>query len=109
MRGRNMARTSAGLLSLILFAVLANSALAADASKGERMAKRWCVACHVVAPDQARGNTQAPPFSEIAKTAGFTEQKLAFFLLAPHPQMPDMNLSRAEAADLAAYIARQGK
>lgn len=104
-----MKTTIARLFSLILFAPLAAPAFAADASKGERMAKRWCVACHVVAPDQARGNTQAPPFSEIAKAPGFTEQKLAFFLLAPHPQMPDMNLSRAEAADLAAYIARQGK
>jgi hypothetical protein len=26
-------------------------------------------------------------------------------LLDPHPKMPDMALSRAEAADLAAYIA----
>jgi hypothetical protein len=25
----------------------------------------------------------------------------------PHPRMPDMNMSRAEAADLAAYIAGQ--
>jgi hypothetical protein len=32
---------------------------------------------------------------------------LAYFLLSPHPRMPDMNLSRSEAADLAAYIARQ--
>jgi hypothetical protein len=27
----------------------------------------------------------------------------ALFLLNPHPRMPDMNLSRSEAADLAAY------
>jgi mono/diheme cytochrome c family protein len=30
---------------------------------------------------------------------------LAFFLLDPHPKMPSFPLSRAEAADLAAYIA----
>ena len=29
----------------------------------------------------------------------------AFFLLEPHPKMPNMQLSRSEAADLAAYIA----
>ena len=29
---------------------------------------------------------------------------LALFLLLPHPKMPDMALSRNEAADLAAYI-----
>jgi hypothetical protein len=36
---------------------------------------------------------------------GFDAAKVALFLLNPHPKMPDMNLSRAEAADLAAYIA----
>jgi hypothetical protein len=61
----------------------------------------------VVASDQKRGNTQAPPFSAIAKKPGFDETKIAFFLLAPHPKMPDMNLSRGEAADLAAFIATQ--
>jgi hypothetical protein len=32
---------------------------------------------------------------------------VAYFLLAPHPRMPDMALSRSEAEDLAAYIATQ--
>ena len=59
--------------------------------------------------DQNRGNTQAPPFSTIAKTPGFDAGKLALYLLLPHPKMPDMNLSRSEAADLAAYIATQSK
>lgn len=104
-----MTRTSAALLSLTLFAVQANAAFAADAGNGERLAKRWCATCHVVATDQAKGNTQAPPFSAVAKVPDFNEQKLAFYLLLPHPRMPDMNLSRSEAADLAAYIARQGR
>ena len=101
--------TIAGLLSIIAVAALAHSARAADAGNGERMARRWCASCHLVAPDQTRGYTQAPPFSEIAKKPGFDAAKLALFLLLPHPLMPDMNLSRAEAADLAAYIAGQGK
>jgi hypothetical protein len=63
----------------------------------------------VVASDQQRGSTQAPPFSAIAKKRGLDAAKLALYLLLPHPRMPDMNLSRSEAADLAAYIARQGK
>jgi mono/diheme cytochrome c family protein len=29
--------------------------------------------------------------------------------MSPHPQMPNMSLSRNEAADLAAYIKSQGK
>jgi len=86
---------------------LADTAFAADVSNGEKLARRWCAACHVVAADQRQGNTQAGPFSEIAKVPGFDGSKLALFLLAPHPPMPDMNLSRNEAADLAAFIASQ--
>ena len=104
-----MNRTFAALLSLTIFATLANAASAADARKGETMAKRWCAACHIVASDQQRGSTQSPPFSAIANKPGFDEAKLAFFLLTPHPRMPDMSMSRAEAADLAAYIKTQGK
>jgi mono/diheme cytochrome c family protein len=104
-----MTRTIAGLLTLTLFAALTNTALAANAGNGERLAKRWCAACHVVASDQTRGNTQAPPFSSVAKKRGFDAAKLALYLLLPHPRMPDMNMSRNEAADLAAYIATQGR
>ena len=63
--------------------------------------------CHVVAADQKNGSTQAPPFSEIAKKPGLTAASIALFLLRPHPPMPDMNLTRNEAGDLAAYIESQ--
>ena len=102
-----MLKIAAGLLALTLFAALERSASAADARNGETLAKRWCAACHVVAADQTSGNTQAPPFSAIAKQSSFDDARLAFFLLTPHPRMPDMNLSRSEAADLAAYIKTQ--
>jgi mono/diheme cytochrome c family protein len=97
----------AGLLSVILLAALPQAAAAADAGKGEVLAKRWCAACHIVSSEQSRGTTQAPPFAEVARKPGFNEGMLAYFLLVPHPKMPDMNLSRNEAADLAAYIATQ--
>jgi mono/diheme cytochrome c family protein len=90
-------------------AVLPVGAMAADARQGEVLAKRWCAACHVVASDQKSGTTQAPPFSAVAKMPGLDAGKIALYLLAPHPRMPDMQLSRSEAADLAAYIGTQGK
>ena len=80
-------------------------AWAADPDHGEQMARRWCVSCHVVAPDQRGPTGEAPPFATVAKKPGFEAAKLAFFLLIPHPRMPDMTLSRSEAEDLAAYIA----
>ena len=104
-----MSRTLAGLLSLLFAVALANSAAAADVENGQTLSKRWCAACHVVASDQQRANGQAAPFSAIGKMTDLDASKLALFILLPHPKMPDMNLSRAEAADIAAYIASQGK
>jgi mono/diheme cytochrome c family protein len=81
----------------------------ADPEDGERLARRWCAACHVVAADQQRASTDAPPFATIARVPGFSADKLALFLLEPHPKMPNMGLSRREAADLADYIAKLGQ
>src|SRR5215470_5727045 len=97
--------TSAFLL--IFAAGLMDRPFAADARKGETLAKRWCSTCHVVSSDQQQGTAQAPPFSAIASRTDFNETTIAYFLLTPHPRMPDMNLSRSEAADLAAYIKAQ--
>ena len=104
-----MIRISAAMLSLIAIVGLSPGALAASAEQGATLAKRWCAACHVVAIDQQSAGGQAPPFSAIGKTPDLDTSKLALFLLLPHPKMPDMNLSRAEAADLAEYIKSQGK
>jgi mono/diheme cytochrome c family protein len=96
------------ILSLLLLATpFGAGAHAADALKGQALAKRWCATCHIVASDQQRGTAQAPPFSAVANKAGFDERMVAYFLLTPHPRMPDMNLTRNEAADLAAYINTQ--
>jgi len=66
--------------------------------------KRWCADCHLVAPGQKNSSTEAPPFAAVAKRRDFDANKLAFFLLDPHPKMPNMQLTRTEAADIAAYI-----
>ena len=87
-------------------ALFAQPASAADPFNGERLAARWCSACHVVASTQREANADAPPFEEIAKRPTFTENGLTVFLLNPHAKMPDMNLSRIEAGDIAAYVAR---
>lgn len=104
-----MFRAFSALLALTVVAGFSQFTAAADAGQGETLAKRWCAACHVVASDQKDGNTQAPPFSASAKQPHFDAARLALFLLEPHPKMPDMNLSRSAAADLAAYIQSQGR
>jgi mono/diheme cytochrome c family protein len=102
-------------LSLVITAVIVLSAkisdagvvqpaLAADASNGMRVAELWCAACHVVAANQRQANADAPPFEEIAKRPNFSAPGLVTFLLDPHAKMPNMNLTRIEASDIAAYI-----
>jgi mono/diheme cytochrome c family protein len=96
----------AGVFAFALLAALSNGVAApADPVNGERLAKRWCASCHIVAADQARGADNVPPFAAIAKMPGFTAQNIGQFLLNPHPKMPDMQLTRDEARDLGAYIA----
>jgi len=100
-----MSKLLAALLSLLVLVAAASSAVAADAANGEALARRWCAACHVVSADQTSGSTQTAPFSAIGRRSNFDAGQLALLLLAPHPAMPDMGLSRGEAADIAAYIA----
>jgi len=79
----------------------------ADPARGEVIARRWCAECHVVARDQTQAKADVPPFSAIARRGNVTEDGLRRFLMNPHPVMPDMQLRRGEAADLAAWIEAQ--
>ncbi|SRR5581483_8602706 len=100
------------MLSLLLAGMdLLGSSIAgaADVEHGRQLARRWCVSCHVVAPNQRQTATEAPPFASIAARPDFDAGRLVFFLLDPHPKMPNMGLTRIEAADLAAYIASLAK
>ena len=91
-------------LLLLAMAGSGTQVAAADADHGADLARRWCASCHVVSSEQAQGSADVPPFAAIAHKADFTPEKVAFFLLDPHPKMPSFPLSRTEAADIAAYI-----
>jgi len=78
---------------------------AADVYHGLDLAKRWCASCHLVTPEQTRASADVPPFASIAQQPNFSAQALAYFLLDPHPKMPEMALSRNAANDIAGYIA----
>ena len=92
------------VLAVAIFGLSGSTALAADADHGADLAKRWCAACHLVDGSQTQASADAAPFAAIAAKSDFTPEKLAFFLLDPHPKMPNFSLNRYEAADLAAYI-----
>jgi mono/diheme cytochrome c family protein len=77
----------------------------ADPKHGLALANRWCASCHVVSLDQQQASADVPPFTTIARSPNFDSRQLAYFLLNPHPKMPDLPLTRAAADDIAAYIA----
>lgn len=102
-------RISTSLLALTILVGASRPILAQDAVNGMRLSERWCSSCHLVVPRQSTAIDGTPSFESIANREGFSAEKLASFLLVPHPVMPSMSLSRSEAADIAAYIAQQRK
>lgn len=87
----------------------AHAAGAADAEAGRRIADRWCTACHVVSGNGAAtggvGGTDAvPTLASIAHDPKRGPDWLRQWLTAPHPPMPDLNLSRTETDDVVAYL-----
>lgn len=92
------------LLLTVAVSTYGSAALAADPDHGGDLAKRWCASCHAVTSEQKHASADVPTFVAIARKPDFNPEKLAFFLLDPHPKMPNFPLSRNEAADIAAYI-----
>jgi mono/diheme cytochrome c family protein len=104
-RTRIVAAPALAAAIALLAAASTAAAAPADPAQGEKLAKRWCAACHIVDAGQKQGADNVPAFASIARTPGFSAEKIAQFLMDPHPKMPDMQLTRDEAADLGAYIA----
>ena len=99
--------TEARLARILVLATLGLSgspAVAADVAHGGDLAKRWCASCHLVEGQQKQANADLPSFAMIAASPDFSPEKVAYFLLDPHPKMPSFSLTRSEASDIAAYI-----
>jgi mono/diheme cytochrome c family protein len=102
-------RTALFALGLAAALLDSTSGVAADINHGRQLARRWCISCHVVVSNQRQATTEAPPFATVARRPDFDASRVANFLLNPHPKMPNMSLTRIEAADLAAYIGSLAK
>jgi mono/diheme cytochrome c family protein len=105
-QGRHMGSTIY-FVFLVLLTCASDAAFAANPDNGSTLARRWCTGCHVVSGDQIKGTDIAPSFASIADRPDFNIEKLASFLLEPHPKMPNMALSPEEVKDIAAFIAEQ--
>jgi mono/diheme cytochrome c family protein len=99
-------RMGAVALLVVVLPVLGftETPLVNDPAAGERLAVRWCSSCHLVKLSQAHTNADVPSFSSIARMPGFSAEKVATFLMSPHPKMPSYSLSRIEARAIASYI-----
>jgi mono/diheme cytochrome c family protein len=94
-------------IPLLMMAVMelgGSPGMAADAAHGGDLATRWCATCHLVEGSQKQANADVPSFAAVAAKSDFSAEKVAYFLLDPHPKMPSFPLNRTEAADIAAYI-----
>ena len=89
---------------VVALASLALPAAAQDPSAGGRLAVRWCMACHVVEPNQSTATDNAPSFREIVVRPGTTAGSLDRYLSTGHTLMPDFSLSSQERDMLVAYI-----
>ncbi|WP_457664194.1 c-type cytochrome [Sinorhizobium medicae] len=91
--------------TVALLLMVTRESAAVDQLRGRALAHRWCSECHVVAPGQSHGSDTVPTFAQIGESERFDERSLSAFLATPHhSRMPNLSLTRAEIADLVAYI-----
>lgn len=77
-----------------------------DAKTGKKIAEKLCVGCHIVGKEAASASVpvDVPSFERIANMPGQTAQSIAGAIVIPHPPMPQIQLTREEIGDIAAYI-----
>jgi mono/diheme cytochrome c family protein len=95
-----------GVLFGVIFA--AQSAIAADADAGKRLAQQYCSPCHIVEPGPRRELANSLPFDTMARNFGNAPDSIAFAILAPHPRM-NLAPSLRDTQAIAAYIATLAK
>ena len=95
-------------LALLLWTPLAIAGATSkpDSVHGKDLAEKLCTNCHLVGSTQQQQPTNAdvPSFHEIANREGQTAGAITARIMLPKHPMPQIPLTRAELADLAAYI-----
>lgn len=95
-----------GLAGLGLSGSVVRAQIHPDAKTGHEIAGKLCVSCHIVGPEASSASVPAdvPSFVTIANKPGQTVQAIAGAIVIPHPPMPQIELTREEIGDVAAYI-----
>ena len=95
------------LIAAVLMATTPSAhAASGDAASGEALAKRLCSNCHIVGDEAASATVAAdvPSFKSIANLPDQSPERIAGRIVVPHPPMPQIEVTRNEIRDLAAYI-----
>ena len=94
------------LLLLSVPLALAGITSQPDPKQGKALAEKLCTNCHLVggAVQQEHANADVPSFPEIANLEGQTAGAITARIMLPKHPMPTIPLTKAELADLAAYI-----
>jgi mono/diheme cytochrome c family protein len=88
---------------ILVTALAATAADAADADVGRQLAQSRCAACHAVGRWQGEVFADAPPFVAIARRFPAGRSDLIIALRGPHRKM-NFRPSQSEADDIAEYI-----
>lgn len=92
------------VVSLLTILLSPSARAAGDAVFGKDLATTWCSACHQMEGNSNTAADGAPPFAALARNPKVTPDRLRGFLVKPHGQMPELNLTRQEIENLIAYI-----
>lgn len=95
-------KTAAVLVGLSIVTCGTAAFAAGDPEAGYHLVNRWCTSCHVV-DTKGHGTDTAPAFATIAQQKN-NRKWVRAWLQAPHPPMPNLNLSRQEIDDIVAYL-----
>lgn len=90
--------------AVILLIAQGSAALAAGSPEtGRLLAQHWCSGCHAV-PGAQTASDAAPSFVSIATAHKGDATWVKAWLMAPHPPMEGINLSRQQIEDVTAYL-----
>ena len=99
-----MKTTLCGLV--LLFSVTAGQVLAADsAERGQRLAERWCSACHTIKGEGKTATDAVRSFKTIAQRRD--KDSIVAKLNSPHGSMTTDMLTSQDMRDLATFIVSQ--
>jgi mono/diheme cytochrome c family protein len=91
-------------LALLALSVVPLSAWAqGDPEHGRVLTRTWCTSCHVV-DLEGRGADAGPALPALLGDGQRTSDEIRGWLAAPHPPMPDFDLTRQEIEDIVAYL-----